>query len=44
LQEVLKYPINRVQGFYIYPIIENDKIEEFLKSYTQSRTKNLKSK
>lgn len=44
LQEVLKYPINRVQGLYIYPIIENDKIEDFLKSYTQSRTKNLKNK
>lgn len=42
LQEVLKYPINRIQGLYIYPIIEDNKIEEFLSNYTENQAKNLK--
>jgi len=39
LQEILKYPINRVQGNHIYPIIENSKIEEFVVNYTKKQTK-----
>lgn len=44
LQEVLKYPINRLQGNYIYPIIENDKIDEFVETYTKNQDKNVITK
>lgn len=41
LQEILKYPINRVQGFYIYPVIEDNKIDEFISNYTKSQVKKM---
>ncbi|MBR5227134.1 MAG: EAL domain-containing protein [Clostridia bacterium] len=39
LKKVAKYPINRVQGTFIYPVIEDDKIEEFINEYYKKQSK-----
>lgn len=43
-KEVVKYPVNCIQGNYIYPIISESQVEDFLKDFNKKTLKNSNSK
>lgn len=43
-KEVVKYPVNCVQGNYIYPIISDDDVVDFLKDFEKKNSKSTTRK
>ncbi len=43
-KEVVKYPVNCIQGNYIYPTISENQVEDFLKDFNKKSSNNSDSK